>query len=161
MIWNYDSCVSVLNKEIALLKKISLLQDSVRQAIAGREWTEFDSKMAQTEKMGEEFGHLEAERVKIFAALQKKYAISQPSFYSMVAKLPATESRELSKLYRELKMETFRVKALNESFFNYLKEVKTVAAAWLEAVAPDQKLYTRKGRQVSREPRSMILNHRM
>ena len=161
MTWDYNRCVSVLSEEIALLKEISLLQDSVRQAIAEREWAVFDSKMAQTEKMGEKFGLLEAERVRIFAALKKKYVNMESSFYSLVAKLPPTESRELSRLYRELKTETFRVRALNETFLNYLKEVKTVAAAWLEAVSPDQKLYTRKGRQVSREPRSMILNHRM
>ena len=163
MVWNYNHCVSVLSQEIALLKNISTVQNSVREAITAREWPEFDSRMAQVEQLGAKFRDLEGERVVIFEALQKKYISPEPrpSFYSTVAKLPAVQRRELSTLYRELKTETFRVKALNDSFMNYLKEVQTVAAAWMEAVAPNQKLYTRKGRKASEEPRSMILNHHM
>ena len=163
MVWDYNRCVSVLSEEIALIKEIILAQNLVRKAITAREWADFDSKIAQVEQLGERFRLLETERIKIFAAMQKKIAPldPEPTFYSLAAKLPAKECRKLSSLYRELKMETFRIKALNECFFNYIKEVQTVAVAWLEAVAPGQKLYTRNGRKVSEEPRSMILNHRM
>jgi hypothetical protein len=117
--------------------------------------------------MGEKFGLLETERVEIFAALQENFCKNpqeqEPSFYSLAAKLPPNECRELSGLYRELKMETLRMKALNDTFSTYLKEVKIMAAAWLDAVYPAQggKLYTRKGHHISGDPRSMVLNQRM
>jgi hypothetical protein len=169
MAWDFNRCVSVLSEEIALLKRIFQVQDAVRQTVMAREWADFDSKIAQINQLGEEFSLLEAERVEIFAALQLNFtqipanSDQEPSFYCLTTKLPIIESRELSKLYRELKMETLRIKALNETFLNYLKEVKNVAVAWLEAVFPAQggKLYSRKGRQVSGDPRCMVLNHRM
>jgi cell division protein ZapA (FtsZ GTPase activity inhibitor) len=132
-----------------------------------KEWTEFDSKMAQINQIGEQFGFLETERVEILTALQayfyKDSPEREPSFYSLAAKLPQKECSELSGLYRELKMETLRMKALNETFLTYLKEVKIIATAWLDAVYPAQggKLYTNKGRQISGDPRSMVLNQRM
>ena len=169
MAWDYGRCVSVLNKEITLIKQIALVQEGVRQAIMAKEWADFDTKMTRINELGEEFGLLERERMEVFAALQEKFPQNPsmqgqgPSFYSLAAKLPPKERRELSRLYRELKMETLRMKALNETFSTYLKEVKIMATAWLDAVYPAQggKLYTRKGRQISGDPRSMVLNQHM
>jgi hypothetical protein len=54
------------------------------------------------------------------------------------------------------------MRALNETFMAYLGEAKTIAAAYLEAVCPARggKLYTRKGRRVSQDLRSMVFNNR-
>ena len=59
-------------------------------------------------------------------------------------------------------METLKMRALNETFMAYLSEAKTMAAAFLEAVYPARggKLYTRKGRRVSQDLRSMVFNNR-
>ena len=168
MLWDYERCVALFYKEIALVKRLFLVEESVRQAVMAREWTDFDWKMAEISQIGEEFAVLEAERIELIAGLKGEnkrnnsefVSDSEPSFYSMIAKLPSEEYRELSNLYRELKTETVKVKVLNETFIGYINEVRTMAAAWLDAVFPAQgKLYTRKGRQVSRDLRSMILNH--
>jgi hypothetical protein len=81
----------------------------------------------------------------------------------MVSELSSMESRELSRLYRELKMETLKVKALNESFLNYINEVKTVTAAWMDTIVPAQngKLYTRKGSQAAQDVRNVVFCHHM
>ena len=165
--WNFEDCVSVLNREIALLQKISLVQDSVRQTVMAREWTDFDWKMAQINQLGEEFTLLEEERAGIFAVLKQEFCSDhpdetedEPSFYTLAAKLPMNECRQLSGLFRELKMETLRLKAQNETFAGYLNEIKVIAAAWLEAIFPAQggKLYNRKGVQASGDLRSMVFN---
>ena len=167
MNWDYSRCVAVLSEEIDLLKKISLVQDAVRKAVMAREWAEFDAKMIAINQIAEEFSTLEAERMENFTIMKdilgKDQSESDFSFYSLVSRLPPEQSRELSGLYRELKMETLRVNALNETFLKYLKEIKTMATAWLEAVFPVQggKLYTCKGSQASGETRSVILNHRI
>ena len=164
-IWDFDECVSVFRQEIALLQKISLVQNSVQNTVMNREWADFDWRIAEINQLGEEFQQLETKRTEIFGALREKFmAESAPeteiSFYSLAARLPQDECRELSGLYRDLKMETIRLKARNETFAGYLNEIKTITAAWLEAVFPAQsgKLYTRKGRQVSGGLFSMILN---
>ncbi|MCL2479332.1 MAG: hypothetical protein FWF22_07510 [Treponema sp.] len=170
MNWNYDACISIFKREISLLEKLSLVQDSVHQAVMAREWTDFDWKIAEINQLGEEFALLDKERVQIFDALKEKCTPQmriqddkEPSFYSMAMNLPTDECRELSELFRLLKMDTLKFKIQNETFTSYLNEVKNITAAWLEAVFPSQggRLYTMKGHQVSGEPQSMILNHRV
>ena len=159
--WNFDRCVSVLTGEIELLKKISSAQNGVRQAVMNREWADFDEKTAEVMRMGAEFAGLEEERVRLFGANNSAEGKEKP-FHERLVELPAEESRVLSRLYRELKTETLRIRSLNETFLAYVSEAKTVAAAYLEAVCPARggKLYTRKGRRVSQDLRSIVINNR-
>ena len=164
-VWNFDHCVTVLTGEIELLKKISAVQDSVRQTVMKREWADFDEKIAELDRLGEKFTCLEGVRTGLFSALadNSRFAGSQERpFYVLITELPFEESRELSRLYRELKMETLKMRAINETFMAYLNEAKTMAAAYLEAVCPARggKLYTRKGRRVSQDLRSIVFNNR-
>ncbi|AEF80885.1 hypothetical protein [Leadbettera azotonutricia] len=160
--WDYGRCVSVLGQEIALFKKISAVQDSVRQAVLAREWADFDWKMAEINQLGMEFSSLEQERAGLFACLigEKAQNQEETAFYALVARLPEDERRELSGLYRTLKMEAIKTRAMNEAFLNYLGEAKTMAAAYLEAVYPARggKLYTSKGAEASKDLKSMVFN---
>ena len=161
MPWDYNRCVSLFNDEIVLIKKIFSVEDSVQKAVIAKEWADFNQKTAEINQLGEDFIALEEERVGLFADLRKKLNMdsADPSFYSMAAKLPSEESRVLTALYRELKMETLKVKVLNETFTEYVNEIKTMAVALLDAFFPaNGKLYTHKGRQASRDLRSMVFN---
>jgi len=163
--WNFERCVSVLAGELELLKKISSAQDNVRQVVMNREWADFDEKIIEIGRFGEEFANLEEERALIFSALKEEFSpidTGERPFYALISKLPMEKGRELSRLYRELKMETLKMRALNETFMAYLTEAKTIAAAYLEAVCPARggKLYTRKGARVSQDLRSMVFNNR-
>jgi hypothetical protein len=152
--WDYGRCVSVLSGEIELLKKISAVQGRVRQAVMSREWADFDENDKELNLLGGEFERLEDERRLLFP--------EETPFYSAISGIPAEERVELSRLYRELKMETLKMRTLNETFMVYLNEAKNLAAAYLEAVCPARggKLYTRKGRKVSQDLRSIVINNR-
>jgi len=164
--WNYEDCVSVLNREIGLLKEISAAQDKVRQTVMKREWADFDEKTARVNCLGEEFNLLEEERARLFAALTDEagaaWDINERPFYASIMTLPTEERRELSRLYRELKMETLKMRALNETFLAYLNEARKLAAAYLEAVCPARggTTYTRKGRRASQDLKSIVFNNR-
>jgi hypothetical protein len=152
-----------MNQEIELLRKAVSVQDSVRQAVLAREWTDFDWKTAEINQLGTEFGLLEEERAGLFSALAESLLgenSGTPEFYALAARLPETQQRELSALYRTLKTETLKMRALNESFLAYLMEAKNMAAAYLEAVFPARggKLYTRKGGKLKGDLKSMVLN---
>ena len=160
--WNFDRCVSVLTGEIELLNKISAAQERVRQAVMSREWADFDEKTLEVNRMGEEFSRLEDERALLFSALAAETRIPlEKPFYALIIGLPADKRRELARLYRELKMETLKMRALNETFLAYLTEAKTMAAAYLEAVCPARggKLYTRGGHRVSQDLRRIVFNN--
>ena len=152
---NFERCVSVFKGEIDLLKRISILQGKVRQAVMSRDWTDFDGKIQDLNQLGTEFAGLEDERERLFPANEEK------PFHTAIMALPVGESRELSRLYRDLKMETLKMRALNETFLAYLNEAKALAAAYIETVCPARggKLYTRKGRRVSQDLKSIVLNN--
>ena len=158
----FNHCVKVLTGEIEILKKFSATQKRVRQAVMNREWADFDEKTEEIRRLGEEFALLEKDRILLFDSLENGSSASEEKpFYSLIRGLPFEESRELSRLYRELKMETLKMRALNETFLAYLNEAKTMAAAYLEAVCPARggKLYTRRGSRVSQDLRSMVFNN--
>jgi hypothetical protein len=152
--WNYNRCVSVLSEEIAILKKISAVQGRVRRAAMNREWADFDENDKELNRLGGEFSRLEDERAGLFQ--------TETPFYAEILKLPDEQRMELSRLYRELKTETLKMRTLNETFLVYLNEAKNLAAAYLETVCPARggKLYTRKGRKVSQDLRSIVFNNR-
>jgi len=119
-----------------------------------REWADYDEKHRELNLLGEEFERLEGERLLYFPA--------ETPFYTAISELPDEQRMELSRLYRELRMETMKMRALNETFLVYLNEAKNLAAAYLETVCPARggKLYTRKGRKVTQDLRSIVINNR-
>jgi hypothetical protein len=161
--WDYTRCVTVMTREIELLKKIAAVQESVRQAVLAREWADFDWKIAEVNTLGEEFAGLDAERDALFSGLAERLKPGTgeaPAFYALAALLPEARQRELCGLYRALKMEALRMRVFNETFTNYLHEYRTMAAAYLEALFPARgaKLYTRKGGRIDGDLKSMVLN---
>jgi len=156
--WSFTRTVQVLNGEIELLKKIEAAQTSVRQAVMTREWTDFDEKTLEVDRLGVEFNRLEEERASLFSCLSD----GDTPFLTLISGLPENEKKELSCLYRELKMETNKMRALNETFMAYLNEAKTLATAYIGAVCPDRggKIYSRRGRTISPDLRSIVVNNR-
>ena len=164
-LWNFNRAAEILNGEIELLEKISCSESSVRQAVIDREWTGFDEKILEVNQLGAEFAELEEERVKLFSFLGKEQdnnCNQARPFSAIISVLPEDEQRELSRLYRDLKMETLKMKALNETFLAYLNEAKTLAAAYIGAVCPARggKLYTKKGQTVALDLKSIVFNNR-
>ena len=164
--WNFERCVSILSGEIELLKKIFAAQETVRRAVINREWAEFEEITVEVNRMGAEFALLEDERVLLFSALKNNLPAAgetrEKSFYALILQLPPEERRELSRLHGKLKMETLKMRAQNETFFMYINEARTIAASYLETICPARggKLYTRKGRRVSQDLRSIVINNR-
>ncbi|MCL2380884.1 MAG: hypothetical protein FWC64_04745 [Treponema sp.] len=162
--WNFEKCAAVLAGEIELLRKISEAQGIVRQAVINKEWAEFDEKTAEVNRIGKEFALLENERIRFFSALSDFSGRSgggELSFYALITCLPEQENQELSRLYRELRVETIKIRALNESLLVYINEARNMATAYLEAVCPARggKLYTRKGRRAAQDLKSMVVNN--
>ena len=165
--WDYRRCVEILEAELVKLQKIEAVQASVRHTVLNREWADFDWKIAEINQLGMEFAELDAERAALFEDLRRRAPVagagpsgSPQPFYTLSARLPADQRRVLSSLYRAIKMETLKIKTLNDSFLNYLLEAKNTAAAYLDAVFPARggKLYTRKGAQSGRDLKSMVIN---
>ena len=163
--WDFKKAVYILTAEIGLLKRISEAQSVVREAVMSREWTDFDEKTLEVNRLSGEFTDLDQEREDIFACLgdfSRNQEDEEYSFSSLISALPEIERKALSCLHRELKMELLKMRALNETFIDYLNEAKTLASAFITAVCPARggKLYTNKGKAVSPDLRSIVINNR-
>ncbi|AEF84493.1 hypothetical protein TREPR_1918 [Treponema primitia ZAS-2] len=158
----YGECSVILKQEIELLEKIRGLQIQVKGAVTGREWADFEGYLGSLAAIGDEFEALDQERVQIFTDLAKEMGFNHEGvgFYSFAARLPEPERRELSELYRRIKMKTLEVRFTNDSLTDYLSEAQTIVSGFLEEVFPERKgrLYTRQGVQADPAPRSLVLN---
>jgi len=162
--WDSARAINVLGREIELLRLISGLQNNARKAAMTREWAGFDEKSLDMNRFSAEFALLEEEREALFSSLKEDLNCSDEeiTFSFLIAGLPDNERKDLSALYRELKLETNKMRVLNETFLAYLNEAKNLASAYIGAVCPDRggKLYTRKGSTVSPDLRSIVVNSR-
>jgi hypothetical protein len=154
---DFIKCKDVLLKEIELVRHVSALQNLIREAVINRNWTDFESHFSELNGIGVEFSSLESEREQFFSGNGDK-----TGFYGQIARFPAKERRELSEIYRDLKLETMRVQISGEAIMDFIAGARATIAGFFEIAFPDRggKMYTPYGRPVSHDMRSMVLNHR-
>jgi hypothetical protein len=158
----YEQCALVLNREIEVLKRISVLQNTIWEAVISREWTDFEAHNQAVNVLGGEFEALEAKREEFLSELgpsggqkdEKKH------FYVMISCFSPELRNKLTAMYRTLKLETMKVRAFNEMLLSYLAGAKTLMAGFLEAIFPERagRLYTPQGTQAAADLRSVVLN---
>jgi hypothetical protein len=165
-----EKYTDILKREIEILGRISSMQELVRNAVVNREWMNFESLLEKMHEQGNEFELLEAERIGLAAdfipekapggAPLNHKADEAAGFYALISRFPEDKEKELGGLYRKLKLETLKTRMANDALLRYLNEGRSVIAAFLEAAFPDRKgrLYSRWGRQIQADMRSMVLN---
>jgi hypothetical protein len=155
----FEKCREILLKECELVRRISGLQSLVYEAVLNRDWNGFEANFSKLGEIGKEFSALEQEREGLFAGFKTESNISA-RFYSLTAGLPPEERGELTEIYRDLKMETLKVRIAGETIMNFITGARAVAAGFFEIAFPDRKgrIYTPYGMPVSHDMRSMVLN---
>jgi hypothetical protein len=161
----YDRCIAILKREIELVTRIGALQSSVRTAVLNRQWTDFEARLGALGEIGGEFEILDRERLQVFAALTENQDTPEDSgeefnFYALISRFPGAERGIISETYRNLKLETVKVRLGSEAIMTYLNEARLLLTGFLEAAFPERKgrLYSRSGVQIPADMRSMVLN---
>ena len=155
----FEKCKAVLLKECELVRRISSLQNLVYEAVINRDWGGFEANFSRLGEIGEEFTELEHQRERVFAGILPESDVSL-RFYSLTAGLPPEQRGELTEIYRNLKLETLKVKIAGETIMNFIAGARATVAGFFEAAFPDRrgKIYTPYGMPVSHDMRSMVLN---
>jgi len=155
----FEKCKAILLKECELVRRITSLQNLVYEAVINRDWGGFEANFSKLNKIGEEFTELEHERERLFAGILPESDVSA-RFYSLTAGLPLEQRNELTEIYRNLKLETMRVKIMGENITSFIAEARATVAGFLEIAFPERKgkIYTPYGMAVSHDMRSMVLN---
>ncbi|MDR2194872.1 MAG: hypothetical protein LBP19_10515 [Treponema sp.] len=150
---------AALKQEDELLQKIIETQSAVRNAVLKREWTDFETLNGELEAYKEQFEALEAERLALFGTVPDAEG-KTPHFYTMVSRLPEDEREDLSELYRSIKDRALKVQIANEALLLYLTEARSTVGDFMKAAFPDRKggVYSRQGRKVSSDMRSLVLD---
>jgi hypothetical protein len=163
----YQLCARILSRETELLKGIQAAQKQVREAVAKREWADFDRLQSALNQIGEELRGLEGERKALFSESPRESAgkfdaeTGEAGFYRFIEGLPPGEQRDLSGKYRELRMAGLRARIDNDNLLAYTAGLKTLVSAFIESAFPDRKgrVYSRSGAVAPRDMRSMVLSH--
>jgi hypothetical protein len=158
----YKRCALILGREIEVLKKISGLQNLIWEAVASREWTDFEAHNQAANTLGGDFEALEAEREELFSELGAAAGREDEKkrFYAMISRFSPDLRNELTARYRTLKLETMKVRASNEMLLSYLADAKALMAGFFEAILPERagRLYTPRGTQAAADLRSVVVN---
>ncbi len=152
-------CADILRQETALLERLGSAQESVRRAAFARDWSNMDSLLACLDEYGNSFELLEAERVRIFSELGDG-SKNSGSFYAIAARLESPQRKELTELYRRLKLDTLKVRLANDALSSYLNAARATLSGFLDAAFPDRRgrIYSRRGAAVHAEMRSIVID---
>jgi hypothetical protein len=155
----FEKCREILLKECELVRRISSLQNLVYEAVLNRDWSGFEANFSRLSEIGEEFTELEYQRERVFAGILPESNVSV-RFYSLTAGLPPEQRGELTEIYRNLKLETLKVKIAGETIMSFIAGARATVAGFFEIAFPDRrgKIYTPYGMPVSHDMRSMVLN---
>jgi len=155
----FEKCREILVKECELVRRISSLQNLVYEAVLNRDWSGFEANFSRLGEIGKEFTELEHQRERLFAGSKAESNVSL-RFYSLIAGLPPEQRGELTEIYRNLKLETLKVKIAGETIMSFIAGARATVAGFFEIAFPDRrgKIYTPYGMPVSHDMRSMVLN---
>jgi hypothetical protein len=154
-------CADVLRQETALLERLAAAQEVVRNAVFAREWADLETMLARLAAYGSDFELLEAERARLFAEFANNGGERESvGFYALASRLADADRRELTELYRRLKLDALKVRLANDALTTYLSDARATLSGFMDAAFPDRKgrLYSRRGRTVHPEMRSIVLD---
>jgi hypothetical protein len=156
---NHKQKRQVLEQEREILDKISDTQTAMRSVVAKREWADFEGLLLSMDGYKEQFETLEKERMALFSGSIDAEG-NAPHFYTLIAKLPEDERRELADVYRKIKERALKVRLANDSLALYLEEAKTTLNAFIKAAFPTASgnTYSRKGTKIEADMSALVID---
>ena len=165
----YEKCRDILLRECEFLQEAAVMQEKIRLAVINKEWTGFEDNLNTMNEIEEKITALENEREHLFTVF---YTLVKPNstkpepqdakerFYAIASHLPDNQRKDLTEIYRSLKMQTIKLRMANDTFMTYLEGIKSTLKEFFDLAFPDRsgKMYTPQGTHFSHDMRSMVLN---
>ena len=137
-----------LKKQLEAFRNFYTAEEKVKQYIISKNWADLDVEIAYLQKQAEEINIIEQDRINIYSAM-KHYCNdnSVSNFYTFISKFCPEKSIYLNSLYRDLKVNVIKVKALTMRIDTYLSTITTTVTKVLEEAFPMRKgtIYDNKG----------------
>jgi hypothetical protein len=166
----YEKCRDILLQECELIQNAAAMQEKIRLAVTGREWTVFEDHLSAMNAIESKIETLETEREQLFTVFetlmhQKSFSDNLDAkgrFYALVCMLPENQRNDLTSIYRSLKLESIKLRMANEALMSYLAGIKTTLKDFFDLAFPERagKMYTNRGTHSTNDMRSMVFNRR-
>jgi hypothetical protein len=111
---------------------------------------------------------METKREQLFSVFEEKKKKKNFSetldakgrFYKLVTLLPENQRNDLTSIYRNLKLESIKLRLSNGTLLTYLSGIKSTLKEFFDLAFPDRagKMYTKQGTHFSHDMRSLVLN---
>lgn len=181
----FEKCREILLLEYEAVLKAAGLQKLIEDALIQQNWTDFETNIDALNECSASLMEMEKEREALFSAddfsgvdiaglnpvhaYQKAHLAVELAggdkgrFYTLCLHFTPQQRSELGEIYRSLKLEALKLRSLNESLLDYIREIRASMANFFEMAFPDKcgKTYTCRGAAASHDMRSMVLNQRM
>ena len=164
----YEKCRDILMQECELIQNAAILQEKIRLAVTGKDWTVFEDHLNAMNEIESKIADLENEREQLFTvyeAIVHQNSFSENldakgRFYKFVSLLPESQRNDLTSIYRSLKLESIKLRMGNDNLFAYLHGIKATLKDFFDLAFPDRagKMYTNQGTHFSHDMRSLVLN---
>jgi hypothetical protein len=164
----YEKCRDVLLRECELIQNAAVIQEKIRHAVMEKDWTVFQDNLSVMNEIECKMEEMEMEREQLFTVFeamihQKSFSENLDAkgrFYKLVTLLPENQRNDLTSIYRNLKLESIKLRLANDTLLTYLNGIKSTLKEFFDLAFPDRagKMYTKNGTHFSHDMRSLVLN---
>ncbi len=141
---------TALKKQLSLLEMLEKEELNLQSSVIEKDWPGTESSIQHLENLSERMMRAERRRHELFHALKSSFtADDDEGFYDVIARFPEDERRELSELYRKLKVTVLKVQSLNGGIDSYVRSAAYTLGKILDEYIPSRRnnTYSRNGRK--------------
>ncbi|AFG36887.1 flagellar export chaperone FlgN [Spirochaeta africana] len=153
-----------LQQQVQLLESLAGCEHRMQQAVMRKNWHELDESLHQLQTISEEIHRCEQDREQSFASLCRQLNLPESSrFAQVVGHLPDENRREITSLYRRLKIAVLRVQTITSGVDAYINTTVETMNQIVEEVFPGARgsVYSRDGSVYGKQPPAMVVNHQL
>lgn len=159
-----DELKEILKTQILLLENLAEEEGKLQQAVLDRDWTGLERVITDMTVFSEAAEEMEELRHKCYQEMRNCVgARTGDGFAKVIGLLPPEERRELSGLYRKLKVAVMTVRSLTSGIGAYVAATGNTLRGIIEELHPHQKgtLYSRHGQAQRGDQSAMVVNQHL
>lgn len=151
-----------LQEQVDLLEQIGSCEQDMQRAVMTRDWPKLERTIEHMTGLSDGVYRCEAARTATCSALCRQFGLPETAQFSvLLGHLPAQERREISSLYRRLKIAVYRIQTLTNGIGSYVSSSRQAMEQVMEEVFPAARgrIYSRDGNVRGKQPPAMVVNH--
>ncbi len=159
-----ESLKEKMRSEIDMLAEFVRLEESVSGMVTRRDWSSMEETLATLNEMSARIEKTEGRRHEVYTDLKETlFAGDEVSFRDVLSPLPASETKTLMELQKEMRSTLVRVKSLSNGLIYYLSCMRESTSRILEEVFPQRKgkIYSSSGRTRDNIDQPRLVNQRL